>query len=258
MPVTRGGPSVIMCGGIEQEMIKRSLKQKPAQPKRETDLAPPVIRWLAEDLRFDVYQEVPHGGRADIVGLRPNLTCVVELKQSLSLDVLAQAKRWLLWAHWIFVAVPSAKPSEGRYLAREVCEQLGIGLLEVHSYRPARLGDPDPDRTEAKVLQLPRYNRKLLADPLRAAVQPEHKTFAPAGSKGAHWTPWRASVARLKAHVAAHEGCLIAEAVHAIGHHWANDRSAKQCITLQIHEGIIGGLRIENGRLFLLSDGGKA
>ena len=64
-------------------------------------------------------------------------------------------------------------------------------------------------------------------------------------------------MARLRAHVAAHEGCLIAEAVHAIGHHWANDRSAKQCITLQIREGIIAGLRIENGRLVLAAEGGR-
>lgn len=217
---------------------------------KETDLAPPVIRWLAEDLRFDVYQEVPYGARADILALRPSITCVVELKLSLSLEVIAQAKNWRHRAHWIFVAVPAAKQSDGRFLAREVCEHLGIGLLEVHTYRMPRKGDTDPDRQEAKVLQLPRFNRNVIDQALRAAAQPEHKTFAPAGSSGAHWTPWRASITRLKQHVAAHEGCLIAEAIAVIGHHWANDRSARQCITRQITEGIIKGLRIEKGRLY--------
>jgi len=84
---------------------------------RETTLGPPVVQWLTEQ-QFEVYQEVEGPrGRADVVGVCGPLVVVVELKVALSWELLWQAHRWRETAHQVWVGVPAAKNSEGRWMA---------------------------------------------------------------------------------------------------------------------------------------------
>ena len=203
----------------------------------ETDIAKPAVV-LLESMGFDVYQEVPYGSRADIVAIKNRIVCVVEVKKSLSFEVIAQARHWVrhCLAHWVFVAVPKAKASDGRTLAYSLCEQLGIGVIEVGAHK-------------TWIRSYPKLSKRV-STRLKDAVRPEHKTFAMAGSKGSFWSPWRESVERLRKDVEREPGRLIIDVLKCITHHWANDRSAMSCVSTQIANGIIKGIRIEKGRLY--------
>jgi hypothetical protein len=203
-------------------------------PRRaETDLARQAMKVLS-DLGFDLYQEVPYGGRADIVGVLAGRTvCVCEVKASLSFDVIAQAKRWHGVAHWVFVAIPWIKlVSDGRRLARDICEQLGIGIIEIQEH-------------SNKIVRYPRLERSARPEGLLKVIKPEHKTFAPAGSNGKFWSPWRDSVSRLVRAVCTQPGMTLKELIEGVPHHWGTNASAKGCIARQIQSGIIKELRLE-------------
>lgn len=201
--------------------------------RRETELARPVLALLTE-MGFDLYQEVPLGGRADIVGVLKRTVCVVEVKAALTFDVIAQAEEWRRVAHWRYVAVPLVRNSDGRHLAKRVCEERGVGIIEIskHDY--------------AKVELPPALNRHADAKRLLDVLRPEHKTFAPAGSSSGHfWSPWRDSVAKLVAIVARRPGITLKELVETTHHHWHSNASARSCIAKQIEAGIIKELRTE-------------
>lgn len=208
------------------------------KPRRaETAIAKPVLRLLGE-MGFDLYQEVPLGARADIVGILGGKTvCVVECKASLSFDVLAQAQNWIKFAHWRFVAVPAAKASDGRRLARNLAEDLGIGVIEVT--------DRNDGANFATVRSYPRLNRACDPGRMLKALRPEHKTFAEAGSNGSHWSPWRESIRSLVSEVEREPGQTLAAIIAKVPHHWANNSSAKGCVARQIQAGLIKGLRLQ-------------
>src|SRR5512142_1513594 len=105
------------------------------QPKpTEAELGQAVTAYL-RDLRWDVYQEVAYEpGIADVVARQGKLVAVVEIKTAFSLEVIAQARRWLGHAHFTWIAVPApqgGKQRDGRWLGQQVCEELGVGVLEV-------------------------------------------------------------------------------------------------------------------------------
>lgn len=200
----------------------------------EADLARAVVRQL-EAWGFDVYQEVTLGGpRADIVGVRGALVCVVEAKMSLSFDVMAQAEDWKREAHEVWIAVPRLKIrsfNRGRFLAMKLCAQLGIGVFEVIGER-------------AEVVHHAAINRFAKPQKLREALRPEHKTFAAAGTSGPHWTRWKGSVQLIIEQVERQPGLPLRELLRLVRHHWASDRSAASCLTRQITGGIIKDLRL--------------
>jgi hypothetical protein len=200
--------------------------------RSEVDLAKIVLALLGE-MGFDCYQEVPLGARADIVGvLAARTVCVVEVKASMNLDVIAQADAWKRYAHWRFVAVPeSMKDSDGRRLAREVCEQRGIGVIEIGA-------------EVCKIRKYPALNRSADAQRLIKVLCPEHKTYAAAGSNGKFWSPWRDSVERLVLEVRRQPGILLKDLIETTQHHWSNNHSARGCFARQIEAGLIKQLRL--------------
>ncbi|RXZ78011.1 hypothetical protein EBB07_28540 [Paenibacillaceae bacterium] len=108
---------------------------------KEIELYEPVKRWLeSHDLK--VYSEVTPSGtmkRADVVGIdtETGMTTVVELKVSLSLDLLNQAVYWSKYkmANYVYVAVPwkdkKNSPRLDNWLVEYICKTFGIGLLYV-------------------------------------------------------------------------------------------------------------------------------
>lgn len=112
----------------------------------ETALFEPVKCFL-EEADFEVFSEVyPQGsnipyfwhGRADIVATCGPLLAVVELKNTLSLDLIAQAVRWKHFSNQIFVATPYPKRGYNHY-ALKLLEREGIGLLAVQQEAYVRL-----------------------------------------------------------------------------------------------------------------------
>lgn len=208
--------------------------------RRETDIAKPALELLRE-MGFDLYQEVPYGGRADIVGVLAGRTvCVCEVKAALTFDVIAQAKRWHRHAHWVFVAVPGLMnrgPSDGRRLAYDLCESLGIGVIEIEIRDGYGM---------VSIRNYPRLNRSAEPKKLLAELRPEHKEYAAAGScNGRYWSRWKDSVRHLVEHVRQHPGIVLKDLLTVVPHHWSTNASAKGCVARQIQSGIIKELSLK-------------
>lgn len=214
----------------------------------EQEMGPPVAAWL-RDRGFDVYQEVrPHqgGARADLVGLaerKPRIVAVVELKKSFSIDVLHQAHSWREHAHLVYVAVPAITGRGGGWSLRRFCHRVaadyGIGVLE--------LKPPDRWARDAALEErVPAQLRRRVDDTLSSFLRPEHKTFAAAGTNGGgYWTPFRDTATRLAAIVINHgaPGIPLKQALKELGkHHYANDASARACLSTLARQGVIDGI----------------
>lgn len=101
----------------------------------ESDLFAPVKAWL-EERDFTVYSEVSLGygrDRADVVATRGPLLAVVELKRSLSVDLIGQCIGWKGYAHLIYAAVPQPREAVSEH-GRRILANYGIGLLVVNHW----------------------------------------------------------------------------------------------------------------------------
>lgn len=162
---------------------------------KETDLFQPVKQWL-EDGGHTVYSEVSHslygGRRADIVAVHGSIYTVVELKTSLSLDLIEQAYSWKKDAHYVYVCTPMPKGSTNRF-AEKLLRQYGIGLLQVVFNKDARF-----TYVHQEGYCVPRINRRVTGD-LQKAVTEYHKNNPPGGSQaGGYVTAYKITMMHVK------------------------------------------------------------
>lgn len=139
-------------------------------PVRETDLYPPVKRFL-QGQGYVVKGEI---GAVDIVACRGEESpLLVELKTSFSLSLFHQAIERLTVSDLIYVAVPH-KPGKvfAKSLKRNIalCRRLGIGLLTIRLkdgfvYPHADPGPYQPRRSNAKKQRLLKEFAKRTGDP---------------------------------------------------------------------------------------------
>ena len=218
---------------------------------READL----VARTGADLEADgwtVYYEVSAGqgcARADVVASRLGVLLIVEAKMSLTMDVLGQAQEWLRRgaAHRVAVVVPATKRSvawdwsSGRRLAYRVAEWLGLGVATMPLDRPhgsEHLSWVVAPRTHARAPGVA-ATRDLLHEGLK---------MNDPGQGARYWTPFRETVRRLEAWVAANPGSSIKGAVAGMEeHHYANDRSARQCLLDAVHRGLVSRVEIRAG-----------
>lgn len=213
----------------------------------EAELAAAVVAHL-QDLQWDIFQEVEgFSGRADIVGVQKPRLIVVETKNALSFDVIAQAQRWKPYAHQVYIAVPKTKGfSDGRRLAYDVCKIKGIGVFECSK------GYSDVPMVEEKAPA--QINRTILPQGLRNNLLPEHKVYAKAGSaKGDYFTPFKGTCASIALAVREKPGSTLKEVIDAIQHHYATPHSARSSLSHWIEKGKVPGVRLEKkgGKLCL-------
>lgn len=208
----------------------------------EAALGPPVIAWL-ESQGWNVYQEVESGRqsyRADIVATKDKLVLVVELKTSLTFELLYQAQRWRDKAHHVYAAVPACRPSDGRRMAMSVFEERGIGVLVVTTDSRGHIAD------RVKVQAQAPFFRQADAERLRQRIKPEHKHAAVAGSKGGGYsTDFTRTLERIKYVARSNPGITLRKAIEEVDHHYASVASARAQIVKLMRSGVIKGLRIE-------------
>jgi len=205
----------------------------------ETELGPPILGWLT-DRGYDLYQEVVVGSwSADIVGVMGKRVAIVELKRSFTFDLVAQAFDRKRYAHHVYVAVPWTKASDGRRVAERICAREGIGVLYVRG-RADAVGGQDVTLEVA-----PATNRKALSSHILNALHERQKTFAPAGTSGKRWTPFKATIEQVQRTVTTQPGITMKALVASFKHHYANDLSARQHLADWIERGKVPGVRIE-------------
>lgn len=211
------------------------------KPKQETELGPPVLDWLAQQQYADRYQEVAcRGDSVDIVATQARRVLVVELKKVLGLDVIAQAERWLPFAHHVYVATPpAARPG----MAYRVCEWLGLGVLTVMP------GTATPVR-----VAMPARLRRRIDDRLLRCLREEQKTFAPAGSSGGRrWSLWQSTCREIVREVHALPGIELKALCDRIKHHYNSTKHARENLRVWLDRGAVEGVELRRER----ADGGS-
>lgn len=213
---------------------------------KETEVAAQVVSWLTSQ-HWDVYQEVggPEG-TADIVARFNGRIWVVEVKQSLNLQVIEQAYRWHPYAHMVSVAYPSESKTRGKphmVFGRQVCEKFGVGVLEVF----------EPTAWTQRVVQQtisPQLRRKPLRG-LEAQLHERHKTYCAAGTAaGKRWTPFKETAEAVKAFVWANPGVDAKTLVYKIKHHYRSPVTAVVQIVTLSEQGVIPGVEVRrDGKL---------
>jgi len=225
-------------------------------PLKEVDIARPVVEHLIGG-GWDVYQEVETlYGIADVIALLEKKLWIIEVKNSLSLSLLAQAKRWLGSAHWVSIAIPKRAQglpnTEARRFAMGLLEDMGIGTFIVNfSNNESGLLSKSLS-TPPHMLRRPNIGSLRF---IRENLKPQQKYFAAAGSRGgSHWTPYKESCFRIKSFVKINPGCLVKDLVDSLGKlHYGNTSSARNSISAMSRGGHVPGVvaRHEDGKLRL-------
>jgi hypothetical protein len=204
-----------------------------------------VVQHLTEQ-GWEVYQEVETGaGRTDVVAVRAGIRWAIEVKTSMNLTVMDQARANAAYFHYSSLAVPA--PAGGRWprswqFATECGNVFGYGVISLrYSERH--------DMTTLRIESRGRLNRR----PLPVALWEQQKTEVAAGTNsGGQWTDFKWTVRQLEQKAQFTPGIKLKEAVQGIDHHYTSEPSAVGCVSRYIRGGIITTLRLDNGKLYLV------
>lgn len=208
----------------------------------ETDIAKKVVAWLQEQ-RWDVYQEVQfrqYGPVADIAAVQNGKLWIIECKTALTFTVLEQARAWR--AHFRSVAVPEARNMRGRNLAYEIAHRyLRLGVIEVPHDGVGSF--VDAEMPAPLMREFHKFAKEMIG-----RLREEQKGYAPAGSKnGGHYTPYRATMDRVRDFIAKNPGCTLREIMDWLDHqhHYSSDQTARQSIRMALENWERGWCRVE-------------
>lgn len=211
----------------------------------EEQLGAIVVAWL-ESLGADVFQEVEN---IDIVARVGAELWAIECKRALSMKLLTQGMDRRRLVHRVFIAAPYTRHMRE---VGAICEELGIGLLDVHIGSDAvDSGNGFGASSVREIVPSRRWNTRPVD--LAARLRPQHKTHARAGSaRGGSFTPFLDTCEQLARVVRERPGITLRDAVSAIRHHYATSKSARGTLAKWITVGKVPGVRWTNGKLHTL------
>lgn len=195
--------------------------------RKESEVGEVVLNYL-HDLRQDTYCEVVTDiGRIDIVSVGSNsLITAIEIKTTLSFDLLAQAIHRSGYCHRSVAACPFPKlHSHKRTILKAIHAQYGIGIWRV-------------ERNHVTEEYPPRIQRHALANYVKNSLRPEQKN-QPAGVNMGYWSPFQQTKKDLIAFVRDNPGCSIKEAIAGISHHYKSSSTAYSSIAKWIRTNVI-------------------
>ncbi|MCC2357713.1 MULTISPECIES: hypothetical protein [Bacillus cereus group] len=157
---------------------------------KESELFEPVKEWL-EEKGYEVFSEVSPkysgGKRADIIGRNSPAIAIVELKTTLSLELLDQAYFWKQLGHYIYVAIPR-RTKQVPHIIREFLRKQGIGLLLV-----------DIQTGCVNAWEKAKFNRPVYRIDWGTELHQEHKTWLKGGSAGGGYvTSYKLTMEKVK------------------------------------------------------------
>ena len=145
---------------------------------KETELAEPVAQ-LLKQYGYTVYSEAPLGFGSnrviDIIGLSANKVIAVELKLSLTKQVIRQAYHCGLIANKVYVAVAT----NPRKLSFAKCKRRGIGIISVKNSK-AEIVLAAPNSTVSSPVKTVFRQRLEPIEPGVYAGKPNQKGVGPA------------------------------------------------------------------------------
>lgn len=199
---------------------------------KESDMFPYVKKFL-EDSGHTVYSEVergPGGKRADVVAvLGPSVT-VVEMKTTLSMEVIEQAYYWIGHANYIYIAIPKRKRRISDFV-HKFLRSHNIGLLEVPVGREHLL---QPNMSlEYYMMCIPsRFSRmrgRGRSVDWKKILKPEHQTWLEGGSnKGGYVTDYKITIQGVKKFLSIRpkQWFTMAEILHHCETHYSSPKNS--------------------------------
>lgn len=157
---------------------------------KESELYVPVKN-IFEPFGYEVYSEVEgkwFSKRADVIATKDDKLIAIEMKTSLSFQLIDQARFWIRFADFVYVAVPKSK-SKRSETAMECLSALGIGLIEIDMVQYQKELNRNRDEIlhynkYATISLQPRQNEVSKRDRQQFNnLTEEHKTWAIGGSK---------------------------------------------------------------------------
>lgn len=99
---------------------------------KESDLFVYLKNYFEVNPSNEIFTEVVglFGGRPDIVVRNKKLITIIEMKTTLSMDLLEQVMNWRYRANYIYIAIPRPKKMINRF-AYNILKENGIGILYV-------------------------------------------------------------------------------------------------------------------------------
>lgn len=190
---------------------------------KETDLFEPIKKYFL-NRECEVFSEVlgPHGSnRADIVVRQQNLITVVEMKTTLSLDLLEQADRWLPCAHRVYIATPKPKTWHVNGYVEKCLKRDGIGLLQVDFFQDKWYAQEPIILERVK----PKIHRKII-NRWDKLLTEGHKNSIPGGSKGGGYiTPYKTTIDSVKRCLRLKKnGASLDDIVKVVDTHYSNPK----------------------------------
>lgn len=158
---------------------------------KEEDLFPPLKDYFINQ-GYVVYNEVQSTkgmNRADIVITKDDELTVIEMKKTLSFQLIDQARKWLKTANYVYVAVPVIK-GERSQTAIDILNIFGIGLIEVDLRKYEERKDLDvfneinrKDMRYGLTITHGKYREDKLLDKSKLSfLTEEHQTWSTGGA----------------------------------------------------------------------------
>lgn len=224
-------------------------------PEKESDLADAFIPWI-ETSGWDVFQEVSFketGRVADIILRRYPTVWAIELKTSLSLDLLVQAEEWIRYTNYVSIVVPDRKSlhrTRSYRFVMKVLKDYGIGLFTI--------GKGFDDSFLVTEVISPTF-RRFNPSKYWSFLHDGYKVSGKAGNNnGDRWTAFRQTCWNLWNFLEINPGSTMDQIVTGTTHHYRTSSTARQCIMKWINSGIIEGVQIDSSTKpfkFYLKDG---
>lgn len=208
-----------------------------------------LVPWL-EDQGWEVFPEVesyPQGPVADLVAVRDEKVWVIEMKKSISLDLLTQAERWKDQTHAVSICTLVKNNQSSRtpryWRVRSFVEKTlgfhGIGWLSVSC------SDSFHTRPVTELVP-PVFADTIAFNHLQKILNDGHKRMGIAGSaKAERWSPFKQTVENLKTYLLEHPGATYNEILDQVDHHWASRGTARQCLMKYLRKGVIQGIMVD-------------
>lgn len=203
----------------------------------ESDLCLKLEEYFRE---WEIYKEVPCGGRLDIYVKKGVLWVSVEVKKQLSCSLIMQAFRHKPHANYSYIAIPELRNSID---GEEICKKLGIGVLE---WETKNCGEPHWNERVH-----PAFQRKII--PYRVL---DRMKKAIAGVQHNTESEFKITVHAICRTLERHNGRYPIKRLFADSHyHYAHSKSATQTITKYCELGKIKEFVIDGSDLILTKHG---
>lgn len=212
----------------------------------EVEIAKCCVDWMKAD-GWEVYQEACVPWRADIVAVKDGIVRVIEAKTRLSFELAAQGMRWKGTANEVYLLTPAPKRA---WDIRLIMQKLELGWIEIYETESFNHQTHKIEKnTKVRAIVKSPVDKEAKSQEIIDQLDERMKDYAPAGSSGSYWTPFKRTRELFIEFVRSRpEGVTSKEVAEAIKHHYATPASARSNLLKIADSELIMELWVDNSK----------